>query len=113
MTASDTTAAAGNITGIRGGNIEAQTRCITPLVNSGSLDQFKHADLTPVIGREFTGVQVKDLINADQQLIKDLAITSKPVMNSYTLTFINESFGIKSQSEASSFLDPKISTHSR
>jgi hypothetical protein len=69
---------------IRGGNTEAQTRCLKPLVNSGSLDKFNHADLTPVIGREFTGVQVVDFLGADQLLIDDLAITSKTGLDQYT-----------------------------
>jgi hypothetical protein len=63
---------------IRGGHAKAQTRCLKPLVNSGSLDKFAHRDLTPVIGREFDdGLQVRDLVKADPQLINDLAVTSQ------------------------------------
>jgi hypothetical protein len=63
---------------LRGGHGKAQTRCLKPLVNSGSLNKFAYRDLTPVIGREFDdGLQVTDLVKADQQLIKDLAVTSK------------------------------------
>lgn len=62
---------------IVGGHAKSQTRCHKPMVNSGSLDKFSQRDLTPIIGREFEGLQVKDLLKADGQLIKDLAITSQ------------------------------------
>ncbi|KFZ00928.1 hypothetical protein V501_10340 [Pseudogymnoascus sp. VKM F-4519 (FW-2642)] len=75
MPSQEAIATAGITATIRGGNTEAQTRCLKPLINSGSLDNFNHADLTPVIGREFTGVQVVDFLGAEQQLIDDLAIT--------------------------------------
>ena len=45
------------------------------MVNSGSLDKYKHQDLTPVIGREFEDLQVTELLSADEKLIKDLAVT--------------------------------------
>ena len=62
---------------IRGGHAEARTRNVGPLVDSGSLNAYLHRDLTPVIGREYEGLQVKYLIEADQQLIHDLAVTSQ------------------------------------
>lgn len=62
---------------IRGGNDKARTRCLVPMGNSGSLDKFTYQDLTPVIGREFDGLQVEDLLKGDEQLIRDLAVTSK------------------------------------
>ncbi|RDW77912.1 hypothetical protein BP5796_05764 [Coleophoma crateriformis] len=62
-------------TNIFGGNAKARTRCTQPMVNSGSLNRFEHQDLTPVIGTEFKGVQVNDLLNGDEQFIKDLAVT--------------------------------------
>lgn len=65
---------------IRGGHVESQTRCHKPMVNSGSLDKFSQRDLTPVIGREFEGLQVRDILKADEQLIKDLAVTSQPLL---------------------------------
>ncbi|KAK3313277.1 alpha-ketoglutarate-dependent taurine dioxygenase [Apodospora peruviana] len=40
---------------------------------SGSLEKFKYNDLTPAIGREFEGLQVADLVTADDQIIRDLA----------------------------------------
>lgn len=83
MPSQEAIAPAGITAAIRGGNSKAQTRCQKPLINSGSLDKFNHADLTPVIGREFTGVQVVDFLGADQQLIDDLAITSKAGLNQY------------------------------
>ncbi|KAM5341388.1 hypothetical protein ACJ41O_014419 [Fusarium nematophilum] len=54
-----------------------------PLALSGALDKFKQEDLTPVIGREFLDVNlVDDIINANNsdELIRDLAITSKGVV---------------------------------
>ena len=61
---------------VRGGNDIARTRCLEPMKNSGSLDKFNQNDLTPVIGREFDGVQATDLLKGDDRLIRDLAITS-------------------------------------
>jgi hypothetical protein len=50
-----------------------------PLKLSGALDHFKHEETTPVIGREFTNVNIVDDLlkaeNADDRL-RDLAITS-------------------------------------
>ena len=60
---------------IRGGDAKAQTRCLHPMVNSGSLDKYNHQDLTPVIGRVFEDLQVADLLKGDDQAIKDLAVT--------------------------------------
>lgn len=62
---------------IVGGNSAARPRLSKPLVYSGSLDKFKNADITPVIGREYEGLQVVDLLKADDQVIRDLAVTSE------------------------------------
>lgn len=62
---------------IVGGNSEAKTRCREPLVYSGSLEKFTHADITPVIGREYEGLQVTELLSADDAIIRDLASISK------------------------------------
>lgn len=62
---------------IVGGDARARTRATRPLVNSGSLEGYKHFDLTPVIGREFEGLQVIELLKADEQLLRDLAITGQ------------------------------------
>jgi hypothetical protein len=61
---------------IFGGHPESKTRCVQPLVYSGSLEQYTYADVTPVIGREFENLQVRDLLKADDQVVKDLALTS-------------------------------------
>ncbi|KAF3384953.1 hypothetical protein F1880_003157 [Penicillium rolfsii] len=58
---------------IVGGNPLAKTRCLEPLVYSGLLEKFTHADITPVIGREYEGLQVTELLSADDAMIKDLA----------------------------------------
>ncbi|KAJ3056889.1 hypothetical protein HK097_003049 [Rhizophlyctis rosea] len=45
-----------------------------PLKASGALDKFEHFDSTPVIGREYPTLQIKDILDNDE-LIRDLAIT--------------------------------------
>lgn len=62
---------------IVGGHAESRTRLSQPLVYSGTLDSFKQNDITPVIGREYYGLQVRDLLAWDDQHIKDLAATSE------------------------------------
>ena len=49
-----------------------------PLKPSGALDQYKSFDVTPVIGREFPGANLKEWLRApnSDELIRDLAITS-------------------------------------
>lgn len=61
---------------IVGGHESARSRLSKPLQYSGLLDKYKHQDLTPVIGREFEGLQVTDLLNGSDETIRDLAITS-------------------------------------
>ncbi|KAI8936663.1 hypothetical protein NX059_007060 [Plenodomus lindquistii] len=58
-----------------GGHFDARSRLQKPLVYSGSLDTFDYQDLTPVIGREYNGLQVTDLLKWGDELIRDLAIT--------------------------------------
>lgn len=55
----------------------ARTRLTAPLSYTGSLDTYSSDDLTPVIGREYTGLQVKDLLSHPEadRLIRDLAVT--------------------------------------
>ncbi|KAJ3563092.1 hypothetical protein NPX13_g8321 [Xylaria arbuscula] len=56
-----------------------------PLKLSGILDQFKHFDTTPVIGREFVDVDLAEWLRApnSDELLRDLAITSKISSSSY------------------------------
>jgi hypothetical protein len=61
---------------ILGGHPDARPRIAQPLKYSGSLDQYKSNQLTPVIGTEFEDIQVTDLLAADDQVIRDLAVTS-------------------------------------
>lgn len=51
-----------------------------PLKASGILAGQEHFDVTPVIGREFPKANLVDWLNApnSDELIRDLAITSKP-----------------------------------
>lgn len=62
---------------IRGGNVDARPRIVEPLQYTGLLDSFASNDLTPVIGREYTSLQVRDiLVRPDRDdFIKDLAVT--------------------------------------
>ena len=66
---------------LRGGHEAARPRLTQPLRYSGSLDKYTHQDVTPVIGRDFVGLQVVDLLNSPEsdRLIQDLAVTSKMI----------------------------------
>ena len=71
-------------------SIETQHK--EPLKLSGALDHFESFDVTPVIGREFVGVNLAKWLKApnSDELIRDLAITSKASSNyiqSFKLTF--------------------------
>ncbi|KAK1997947.1 TfdA family taurine catabolism dioxygenase TauD [Colletotrichum falcatum] len=48
-----------------------------PLKPSGALDRFEHFDVTPVIGREYPTLDLKELMRApdSDELMRDLAIT--------------------------------------
>jgi hypothetical protein len=50
-----------------------------PLQLKGVLDAYESFDVTPVIGREFVDVNLKEWLRApnSDDLIRDLAITSK------------------------------------
>jgi hypothetical protein len=63
---------------IRGGHEQAKPSISQPLEYSGSLDSFSYLDSTPVIGREYTGLQVVDILSSPEcdRLIRDLAVTS-------------------------------------
>jgi hypothetical protein len=61
---------------IIGGHASARSRLLEPLSYSGLLDKYEQQDLTPVIGREFHGLQVTDLLNGGAEVIRDLAVTS-------------------------------------
>lgn len=64
--------------GSRGGHEQARPSIAQPLQYTGSLEPYQKADLTPVIGREFYGLQVADILKSEdsERLIKDLAATS-------------------------------------
>ena len=59
---------------IVGGNDIARPR-VNKLEYSGSLDKYTFNDVTPVIGREFEGLQIRDLLKQDDRVIRDLAVT--------------------------------------
>ncbi|KAM0226405.1 hypothetical protein ACHAQD_000326 [Fusarium lateritium] len=60
---------------IVGGHIESRPRLSEPLTYTGSLDAIPQLDVTPVIGREYNGLQIRDLLKWDETLIRDLAVT--------------------------------------
>ncbi|KAL2819299.1 hypothetical protein BDW59DRAFT_165163 [Aspergillus cavernicola] len=64
-------------TTLRGGHPEARPRISRPLEYTGSLDTYQCQDLTPVIGREYQGLQVAEILHSAErdQLIQDLAVT--------------------------------------
>lgn len=62
---------------IIGGHATARSKLLKPLVYSGTLDSFTQQDITPVLGREYEGLQVTDLLKWGDEMIRDLAITSK------------------------------------
>jgi hypothetical protein len=74
-------------TAIRGGHEQARPSISQPLQYSGSLDGYSKSDLTPVIGREYTGLQVADILKSEEsdRLITDLAATSMASRSLYGL----------------------------
>lgn len=47
-----------------------------PLQYSGTLDEYRHFETTPVIGTEFSDLQLADILDDDAK-IRDLAITGE------------------------------------
>lgn len=52
---------------------ESGSRLAQPLKYSGSLDQYEHFDVTPVIGEEFPTLQLSEILSDDNK-VRDLAI---------------------------------------
>lgn len=50
------------------------SRLTGPLKYSGSLDEYESFDLTSAIGREFSTLQLSDIVHDDTK-VRDLAIT--------------------------------------
>lgn len=51
----------------------SQSRLDGPLKYSGTLDDYDHFDVTAIIGREFPGLQLSQILHDDEKL-RDLAI---------------------------------------
>ncbi|KAF2102764.1 taurine catabolism dioxygenase [Rhizodiscina lignyota] len=64
-----------------------------PLKYSGSLDQYKSVDVTPAIGREFSELQLSDILSDDNK-IRDLAIT---VSQRGVVFFRNQNIDVEQQ----------------
>jgi hypothetical protein len=65
----------------RDSGVEANTESLVnsldaPLKYSGTLDQYKSVEVTPVIGREYPEVQLSEILKDDEK-IRDLAITGQ------------------------------------
>lgn len=66
--------------------IDTETPTVTkgssrePLKLSGALEAYEYFDVTPVIGREFPTARLDEWLSApnSDELLRDLAITSKP-----------------------------------
>jgi alpha-ketoglutarate-dependent taurine dioxygenase len=61
--------------GLIGGHPDSRPRLAAPLTYTGSLDAYKSFDVTPVIGREFSGLHIRDLLQASDEVIRDFAAT--------------------------------------
>ena len=57
----------------------ARSRLTKPLEYSGLLDDYAYTEMTPVVGRLYHEVQIKDILRApnSRQLLQDMAYTSK------------------------------------
>jgi hypothetical protein len=66
---------------------EARSRLRKPLEYSGLLDSYRSSDLTPVIGREYYGLQVVDVLAAKNSsaMIKDIAVTGQSLALSLSI----------------------------
>lgn len=88
-----------------------------PLTPSGALGKFDYEESTPVIGREYPTINlVDDIINAKNadELIRDLAITSKATAPTTPISYltIGQSPKEASSSSAPKIISPMISTKS-
>lgn len=65
---------------------EVRTDHKEPLKTTGVLDQFEHFEVTPVIGREYPTLDLKELLRApnSDELLRDLAITSEQCLHQET-----------------------------
>jgi hypothetical protein len=76
---------------IVGGHDQARPTITEPLVYSGSLDGIQYMDLTPVIGREYTGLQIAQVLESEDRdrLVKDIAtIGRSKILHTYIHTYI-------------------------
>lgn len=60
---------------LRGGHRDAAPQVSQPLQYSGLLDQFTYLENTPAIGRQYTGLQVRKVLEMENrdQIIRDIA----------------------------------------
>ena len=60
---------------IVGGHPDSRPRISAPLTYTGTLDSFEHFDVTPVIGREFKNLHIRDLLHGSDEQMRDVALT--------------------------------------
>lgn len=60
---------------IVGGHPDSRPRLAKPLTYTGTLDSFQQFDVTPVIGREYSGLHLRDLLKGSDEQMRDLALT--------------------------------------
>lgn len=84
------------------------TSARSPLKSSGTLDQHRSIDITPIIGTEFPEANLVDWLNGPNAdaILRDLAIKSKPI-RAYLLTK-SCSLARQSRSEVSSSSESRI-----
>jgi hypothetical protein len=64
-----------------------------PLKTSGALDRFKYSECSPALGREYHGLQLSSIID-DDEIVRDLAITSKSPRNKEEKAGLTDPFGV-------------------
>lgn len=80
-----------------------------PLKSTGSLDSYKHFDVTPVIGTEFPETNiVEDILSSDEK-IRDLAIKSKTDMTLWRIQY-TDAYSAKSPKEVSCSSEPRTTS---
>lgn len=62
-----------------GSDTSAESYPRPPLQLSGTLDKYPHHESTPVIGREYPTIQLKELLDApnSDELLRELAIVGE------------------------------------
>ncbi|KIJ26533.1 hypothetical protein M422DRAFT_272357 [Sphaerobolus stellatus SS14] len=81
----------------------ARSRLTNPLEYSGSLDQYAYTEMTPIVGRLYHDVQIKDLLRDpdSKQLLQDMAYT---ISHRGVVFFRNQDLCLADQKEFVNFI---------